>query len=832
MKRFGLMLVVGVAGLAWGYGDLPDTFDASTGYVTLTTTDTTSAQSYFSATHWSDGQPPHANTNYYVKSEWCLGTPFNNDVMTAQLAVDPTCQTFKGHTLVIAGYLWYLNASYEFTFPDLRMLPGSYISYTAKKKTLNGTMTVYGTRTKPVRISFGMDQMITVPLALTIKGDPGSCLATSWSSGRQPSWVKLTGDLSEFYGTLYVGNGLSAGNSVGFWITSDCLGGTVELPIVNASLYVESATGLTVGGLNVTSESTKLFLDGSQVNAATPRLTVTNSLEITSPVRLMLNHGTISNNNAPAFSAPVEPETPGEYPLIRLTPEVVQNGGWSTERLANIFVMSTSPALTRSELLWHDDADGGKTLALVVCVTHTTVGDDQPRSSCINATNTDGGTDYYWSNESCPENDGTGANLSYFSSPGIYLPRKADLSQQTFYQFPGKMLVMASTNPGLLVPNLGTFRCDNLVLRGSGFNVWGPMLTSPTRYDENGTQCNVFVVQGQIRVLAGYADNIIQTYGGARLTRIESSVTGNGNFKLQTINYASNYKSDKGFVEFAACNTNFTGKVKVSTADNTTKYANLGIVVPNWEQRVCLFVSDERNLGGARDEFAWDALYLDQYSDLWPLNDVTFTDGWNRGIAIGNIGRMHVTNGLTLAIWRPFNVNGNLVKEGGGTLALGGPLTFGGSAQSATPTSGANLLTAMGGFVKPLATNAFDGLAITFTNNAALKVDGAPADASLQKFGLVNVKETTAPIALAPNQTTLPVTVDFGTATEPPAVQWTVGLVTLETTKAETLKQKMALANPTPFQNWRGTLDLVANGDGTSTIVVNYKTVGMTIIFR
>ena len=254
--------------------------------------------------------------------------------------------------------------------------------------------------------------------------------------------------------------------------------------------------------------------------------------------------------------------------------------------------------------------------------------------------------------------------------------------------------------------------------------------------------------------------------------------------------------------------------------------------MPNWEQRVCLFVSDERNLGGRRDEFAWDALLIEQYSDLWPLNDVTFTDGWNRGIAIGNVGRMHVTNGLTLAIWRPLNVNGNLVKEGGGTLALGGTLTFGGASQSATPTAGANLLTAMGGFVKPLATNAFDGLAITFTNNAALKVDGAPADASLQKFGLVNVKEATAPVALAPNQSTLPVTVDFGAATEPPAVQWTVGLMTLETAKAEALKPQMVLFNPAPFKNWRGTLGLVDNGDGTSTIVVNYKTVGLTILFR
>ena len=254
---------------------------------------------------------------------------------------------------------------------------------------------------------------------------------------------------------------------------------------------------------------------------------------------------------------------------------------------------------------------------------------------------------------------------------------------------------------------------------------------------------------------------------------------------------------------------------------------------PNWIEHVRLFVSDERNLGGARDAFAWDALYLDQYSDLFPLNDVTFTDGWNRGVAIGNIGRIHVTNGLTLAIWRPLNVNGNLVKEGGGTLALGGTLTFGGASQSSTPTAGANMLTVTGGFVKPLAKNAFDGLAITFTNNAALCVDGTPADAALRRYGLVNTKEATAPVALAADQPRLPVRVDFGAATEPPAEEWTVGLVTLATEKAKALKPMMRLVpSCSPFPNWHGELDVVSNGDGTSTIVVNYKRVGMAIIFH
>lgn len=824
MKRFGLMLV-GVVGLAWGYGDLPSSFDATTGYVTLTGSDNVGAanQSFFLPVHWSDNQAPHADTNYYVKAGWCLGTPHQNSDVTAQLAIDPDCQTFKGRTLVIAGYLWHLNGTYDFTFPDLRMLPNTYISYTAIKTPLSGTMTVYGTEAQPTCLRSNLGDIYQQPFGMDIKGDSSSCLAIYNSD--KPTWYKLQGNLSDFHGVLSAGlpSNAEATGSYGFHVTSDHVAGTVALPRKKASLCVTSANGLSVGGLRVTEKETRLFLDGSQLSSTTPRLTVTNSLEVTGYAYVMLHTPRQGGGNKLAFDDYVAPAEADDKILIRLEPEVVRKGGWNGE-LDELFRLPHDAAnLASSSLRWRDDVDGGKSLLLVTCVAHTTVGETNSRSGLSSPTLTDGGTDYFWSNESYPTDD---TASGYSSSRTIYTPTGGS------YAFPGRLLLLVNAQIYMFASSYG-FVCDDFEWRAGGINasisVGDP--AGPVRKDENGTTCNCCDVRGKIRMPAGFM-NTLQSYGARTVIRIESDLIGGGDMTVQTINYAGDYKNDKGFVEFAACNTNFTGKVKVSTADNTTKYANLGIVVPNWEQRVCLFVSDERNLGGRRDEFAWDALYLDQYSDLCPLNDVTFTDGWNRGIAIGNIGRMHVTNGLTLAIWRPLNVNGNLVKEGNGTLALGGPLTFGGAAQSATPTTGANLLTAMGGFVKPLATNAFDGLAITFTNNAALKVDGAPADAGLLKYGLVNVKEATAPITLAPNQASLPVTVDFGVATEPPAVQWAVGLVTLETAKAEALKPQMVLSNPAPFKNWHGTLGLVENGDGTSTIVVNYKTVGMTILFR
>ena len=826
MKTIGMMLSAVAAFFAYGYGNLPDVFDATTGYVTMTGSDTGDLQSFYKAGNWSSGNPPEPGTNYYVAANRTFATPLTAAMVEEQKLIDEDCQTFKGDKLVVAGTFWHLNGSYPFTIPDMRMLPGSSIKYTAVKTSLAGMLTVYGTHDSPSWVNFVMNAVKALSLDFTIKGDAESCLATTWSD--KPSTIRMHGNLSGFYGTLRVGAAdLSAENeNIGLSLSSEHLGGTIELPIDHACLFLESANGLTAGGLRVTHSNTRLFIDGLKLNASTARLTITNSLEITNPSYVMFQGVSYSatSGQVPTFPSFVEPTSPGEVKVIRLTPEAVANGGWTNGRLAGKFIPPNSPKFERSELLWRDDADGGKTLWLVTFVMHNSLIDEQARSSLTFSTKTADGTDYYWNNETNPADDPESSGKCYMSRNAIYTPNVGS----TFYTFPGKSLFMSSAGLCGLNASLG-FACDELILHNAEIRMASTGGLDSSRRDENGNAYKVWKVRGGIRVTGS---NSLTCYGVGEMIRIEAEVEGNGDIKATTVNSSSSYLNDAGVHEFSALNTNFLGKVTVTAVDNTTKYADLGIVVPNWQQHVRLFVSDERNLGGARDTFAWDALYIDQYSELVPLNDVTFTDGWNRGIAIGNIGRMNVTNGLTLTIRRPLNVNGNLVKNGGGTLALGGTLTFGGSAQSTTPTAGANLLTVMGGFVKPLATNAFDGLAITFTNNAALKLDGMSADVGLLKYGLVDTKETTAPIALAPNQTTLPVTVEFGAETEPPAVQWTVGLVTLETAKAEALKPQMALSNPAPFKNWCGTMGLVDNGNGTSTIVVNYKTAGMTILFR
>ena len=819
---------------------LPDVFDESTGYVTMETkgdASTEGNQSFFNARNWSDGRPPHGGTNYYVREGFAIGTPFSDGEVASRLETDLDCLTFKGDSLVVAGSLRHLNGTYEFTIRDLHMLPGSYISYSTFKSSLNGRAVMHGTEDSPNWIRLALSTYRGVqPFGMDVEGGPDGVLGVEFTS--YSAWLKMTGDLSRFYGTMCVSVWSNSTYQVsphpyGYYVATDAIGGTVQLEDPKACLYVASRNGLTVGGIRTTGSSRQesvgglILMDGSGLSASAPRLTVTNSLSLASPLGVLIagpSEGVASGKTVLDTGSFPEPDAAGDLALIRLTPECVANGGGGS--LDESIVVSN--ALSRSWTQWRDDVDGGRTLWLVTCVSHTSQTDVKGRSSLVYPTKTEGGSDFYWDDGSCPADDASSGGKGYFSSVSMDMPGGGEI-----YDVPVRMLVQTALAQASTASAAG-ISCNDMVWLGAGLKAFSTgVADEPNRCHEDGNPYYFYKVRGNLRVPSGH-DNTLLTYGRRIVCRIESEVSGGGNFVLTTIDKSSNFKNHCGYHEFTAFNTNFTGKIRatVATATASGTQTPSGYTTPNLTEHVRLFVADERNLGGRMRRYTWDALFLEQYSELFALGDVTLGDGWNRGVAIGNNGIMNVPDGATLTIMRPLNVNGNLFKVGAGTLALGGVLSFGGESMSEVPSSGANRLIVSGGYVKPLAAHSFDGLAMTFTNNAAIAIDGVTLDEELRVYGMVNEKESVSPVVLADDQEKLKVRIDFGDLQSPPNPAWQVGVLTLPHDKAVSVYRNMLIENPKPFKSWRGKLEVVPRSEGISTIVAVYGAVGTTIIFR
>ena len=834
MKKMITVVVAAIAATVFGgYGDLPDTFDASTGYVTLDTADTAGAEghsSLYDGTNGADRYAPHAHTNYYCGKNFM--TPRLASDIEAQLAIDPTALTFKGDVLVVNGtWIYPQSQTYAFNIPDLRMLPNAGFYWAAAWAPLRGTMTTYGTAALPVRFNYSMDRTrIRQEFGMNIKGDVDSYLAVmcplvmSGTTTARPGYFAFTGDLSDFHGTFKVRSTMNPGGTThiepfGIELASTAPDAAVVLETQGA-LYAAAPEGVAIRSLEVAGSNTILRINAANLSPTEPRLSISNNVALNGrKVSIALQTHTLPATGNPIYTFKhVNPNPAADAPLLRLGPDAVANGGFGDPYETFVWAITETKAMTE----WTSDNDGGMTLWRWSYVTNLCA-DAQNRPSMTNATNST--ENYHWSDSSAPS-----SSKRYFSTFKMEVPKA---SSTEAFAFPGRSLTIwnggGSANVNLNMLNGGYgFYCSNLVLRGATLNMCNADVKDPVVYDENASQYRIYRVAGRITVPYG-TSNTLQSYGDVKLLMVDAEVVGGGNLVCGSY-LSSSYTNDRGYHWFTAMNTNFTGKISV-TMPYSAKAANgtaYGLTVPNWTQRSRLFVSDERNLGGRRETFAYDALLLEHYSDLFPLGDVTFTDGWNRGIAIGDIGRMHVTNGLTLTILRPLNVNGNLVKEGAGTLALGGTLTFNGATQSATPTANKNLLTVMGGAIKPLAAHAFDGLAITFTNNASIKLDATVVAEGLRDYGIVNVKETTAPFALAANQSVIPVTV---TPPEYGIARFTTAICTVDSAAAENLPVSAFEVSCTDRRR-ACEVRKRTNADGSVTYLADCTTQGLAITFK
>ena len=146
-----------------------------------------------------------------------------------------------------------------------------------------------------------------------------------------------------------------------------------------------------------------------------------------------------------------------------------------------------------------------------------------------------------------------------------------------------------------------------------------------------------------------------------------------------------------------------------------------------------LHFGQTRQLGGAPEEFVFNALELRNYSLLQARHSVTLETA-NRGIYVNGNGGFLVgmdvtdkTSPVELTVNEPIRVNGNLYKTGAGMLRLGGTVSFGEDGQGA----GANFFVREGA-VSVLSDSAVAGLACTFSNDTTIVL--SPSDAVTNGF--------------------------------------------------------------------------------------------------
>lgn len=233
----------------------------------------------------------------------------------------------------------------------------------------------------------------------------------------------------------------------------------------------------------------------------------------------------------------------------------------------------------------------------------------------------------------------------------------------------------------------------------------------------------------------------ISTYASDRLN-IHSDLSGSGDIRITPF-WSTAWT---GYVGLYGDNSEWTGKLL------SILYDNVGKTDYGSERCIHVLIRDGRALGGRLPELAHDAVYLNQRTTIHAETNLTLSTDMNRGIWVTNVAAIAVADGCEMSMYWPLTIDGILVKEGAGTLALGGRTYFVDGIGAVTDTPPADIssrtLQLVAGTLKPLNADCLDGLTVVVSPDAGFAFSLAPADAGLRKYGIRDVK-TETPFALA-----------------------------------------------------------------------------------
>ena len=648
-------------------------------------------------------------------------------------------------------------------------------SSTPSYHTLSGNMTVVSPRSAPFRVLYNYNSAaFLVPGAVT----GGEDTALKFSGGAKTGVSATFTDVSAYHGLITATSTVeNTSSTFGFMLSFKCSSFPGSIDISRGTvLQMDSSvanTAMTMSNMTFRAGS-RVVITGT--SAAHSSFAATDSVTVEPGVEVMLN-----------FAVPTSPETN----TLVLISAPTDRANFTKDD----FVLDASKSDWKQ--LYHLDTVVENGVKSLVAVFEPLVwqsnsypyeyefrnNEEYKASSMTNAT--------HWSDNLVPH--GGVRYCASYSLRTVYDPYVVGV-------FPGLSLILEG---GSLRVFNSEYTVTNLIVSGGTIQYGNIGDTTKPFHSEM-----ISVRDGKTLTFETYLGHGIE---------IDSEISGNGQLwfsgvrREATSSPAAHYILRKPNPDFVGtvCVSQFVTGANSIYSDFSSKFQTLRI-------------ANGKCLGGRLPEFDPAALTLAKFSRLQVLgpNNVELEDGLNRGVYIQGCGRFYVntTNGTndTLVCNWPITMNGALYKEGAGRLELGGAVSFQGEdAIGDTPRANSNLFFVSNGSIVPRRHDCCDGMAVSFAAGTKLVIPVDPQNADLSKYGFYNVKAGGS-VSIAE---TLAVEFDTTASPEPPAIDFTVGLVTVTNTVAatEAVRGKLRL-DARPYKGFRATL--VETPDNERGVVV------------
>lgn len=355
--------------------------------------------------------------------------------------------------------------------------------------------------------------------------------------------------------------------------------------------------------------------------------------------------------------------------------------------------------------------------------------------------------------------------------------------------FPGKKIVFVGG--GTLALKSGGFESMNAVFCGGVVTVYG----APTPQ----------YLRGRAKIMppTGSANTKFESQN-MRILAVEAALSGDG-----TLEFGYNAKDTQ--IWLYGDNSDFCGRLVIQGTDET--------------KNPCVSVTNALALGRGSKDGVLDseAFRILKYGKLLARDSFSYYDE-QRCFRLGANARIGVDEGKECEIRSRIKMEGALLKEDPGTLALGNYFLGFGYGNSGTPDDGVNnIINVNGGTLKVTHVNAVDGARIVLADGTRMMTGKDLGDK-----GFLDVK-TDVPFSTAAADGKIHFAVDA--ADKNGQMEFSIPLCTVRAAAAETFAGNLVVEKPMPGYRVRGVTQ-TTNDDGSVTFTADFIRTGMVLIVQ